>query len=483
LQLFGHVQAKETNKGDSVLKFLSGFESTHIFGSGKDVLELTKHTELVESDLRLARQCGLNLLRYSVPWHRIEQVKGVYDWQWMDRAMRCLQELGIAPILDPLHHTSFPEWLKGGFASLEFGKTYLQFVTLLAERYPWARHYTVINEPFVTTWFCGHEGTWYPYQRGAASFVPMIMNVAETISAVSRMLVRTVDNLCLVHVDAAEKHRSADEVSQAHADFHNEIRFIVPDLVLGKVNEGHALFDYLCRHGAGKERLALLQSEPARIDIMGLDYYSHCELEWCSRGRIYPNQSPEGLVPTAMEYADRYNLPLMLTETNVRGFVQDRISWLKFMVEQCEEIDRRLKPRGLTFEGFCWYPLIDSTDWDSLVKEANGNIDPQGIFYLDKMNRRRASELSDVYRSLALGEITSKEIPAYRFQAPLDHHLAAFMPMMEHWDWQEPHLVHTKAAVRRRAIAMETTRQNSNAVANAKRLQQNQKALATAQGI
>jgi len=421
------------------LRFLSGFESTYIFGSGRDVLELTRHTELVEEDLRLVRECGLDLLRYSAPWHSIEREPGVYDWYWMDKAMNCLRELEIAPILDPLHHTSFPEWLRGGFANPDFPRAYLEFCTALAERYPWVRHYTVINEPFVTTWFCGHEGVWYPYRTGANNFVPMILNVAEAISSVSRMLVEKRPDVSLVHVDAAEKHRAHDGESEAHAAFHNEIRFIVPDLVLGKVDEQHKLYEYLRRHGASEKRLARLRAEPARIDIMGLDYYSHCELEWGAKGRIYPNRNPEGLVPTALEYAERYRLPLMLTETNIRGFVSDRISWLKFMVEQCEEIERRIEPLGLAFEGFCWYPFIDSTDWCSLVRRADGSVDPQGIYYLDNDCRKRnASELSEIFAALARGQITSKDIPAYRFQPPLDDHLEAFLPMMAHWNWRDP---------------------------------------------
>ncbi|HEX8249407.1 MAG TPA: family 1 glycosylhydrolase [Pyrinomonadaceae bacterium] len=421
------------------MRFLSGFESTHIFGSGTDVLELTRHTEFVEEDLKLAHSCGLDLLRYSAPWHSIEREPGVYDWRWLDKALNCMRDLGIAPILDPLHHTSFPEWLEGGFANPGFSRAYLKFCTALADRYPWVRHYTVINEPFVTTWFCGHEGTWYPFQRGAGNFVPMILNVAEAINSVSRMLVEKMPDVCLIHVDAAEKHRAVDEMSAPHAAFHNEIRFLVPDLVLGKVDERHALYNYLRRHGATEKRLARLRAKPARIDVLGLDYYSHCELEWCTQGRIYPNQAPEGLVPTALEYAERYRLPLMLTETNIRGFVHDRISWLKFMVEQCEEIERRLKPLGLAFEGFCWYPFIDSTDWCSLVREANGRVDPQGIYYLDKDCRKRnASELSEIFTALARGQISSKDIPAYHFQPPLDHQLEAFLPMMAHWQWREP---------------------------------------------
>src|SRR3954470_11988047 len=38
----------------NVVEVLSGFESTHIFGSSADVLGLTKHTELYEHDLALA---------------------------------------------------------------------------------------------------------------------------------------------------------------------------------------------------------------------------------------------------------------------------------------------------------------------------------------------------------------------------------------------------------------------------------------------
>jgi beta-glucosidase/6-phospho-beta-glucosidase/beta-galactosidase len=421
------------------VEFLSGFESTHIFGSDTDVLDLSRHTELVERDLDLAAAAGMRTMRYSVPWHSIEKRKGKYDWRWMDRAMAHMQSVGIDPILDPLHHTSFPSWLAAGFANPEFAELYLKFVTAVADRYPWSRKYTVINEPFVTTWFCGHEATWYPCFRGDAAFVPMLMNVAEATVNVSRMLIDRFPDVSLIHVDAAEKHRSADRDSEGHARHHNALRFIVPDLILGLVDESHELYDYLKRNGADDERLEAFRREPARIDVLGLDYYSHCELEWCRQGRILPNQTPEGLVPTALEYAERYRVPIMLTETNIRGFISDRITWLKFMAEQCETIDAKVKEMGLTFEGFCWYPFIDSMDWCSLVKKARGHIDPQGIYWLSEGTlERNSSELSELYASLAAGQITSKDIPAYRFLPPVDHQLAGFTPMMDHWEWKVP---------------------------------------------
>lgn len=422
------------------MNIISGFESTHIFGSGKDVLQTTRHAEFYERDLRLVKETGIKHLRYSVPWHQIEREKGVYDWSWMDKAVACLREFGIKPIFDPLHHTSFPEWLTDGFANPEFAESYLRFVSALSDRYWWVRDYTVFNESFVTTWFCGHEGVWYPYRRGAENFVPMLMNVGRAIVSVSRMLIEKFPDVQLIHVEAAETHRALDIESEPHAFFGNAVRFLVPDLVLGKLGERHQLYSYLRDYGAAENQLAWFVENPARLDVLGLDYYSHCELEWSVAGRVLPNQKPTGFVPIALEYAKHYELPVMLTETNIRGYVTDRISWLKFMVEQCEILEEKLKPLNLSFEGFCWYPFIDSTDWDSLLTEANHYIDPQGIFWLDQNRQmRHASELSEIFSALARGQITSKDIPAYRFLPPLDETLENFLPLMAHWHWKEPH--------------------------------------------
>jgi beta-glucosidase/6-phospho-beta-glucosidase/beta-galactosidase len=445
------------------MKFLSGFESTHIFGSGKDVLQLTRHTEFCQQDLKLAKLSGLDTLRYSAPWHSIERVKGVYDWKWMDKALQCMRKLGIQPILDPLHHTSFPDWLTDGFANPDFVDSYVRFVTALAERYPWINHYTVVNEPFVTTWFCGKTGTWYPYKKGDHNFVPMILNVGEAIARISKMLVEKNPDVQLIHVDASEKHRALDTKSEPFAELMNEMRFLVQDMVLGNIDDRHYLYRYLIDNGATEKRLEWFLENPARIDIIGLDYYSHSELEWTVKGRKFPSLFPEGFISVAKDYVNRFNLPVMLSETNIRGYVTDRLSWLKFMVEQCEILEKWLKPRGIPFKGFCWYPFIDSTDWCSLVTKANCNIDPQGIFWLDcETKKRNASELSEVFEALARGQITSKEIPAYRFQGPLDKLLKNFLPMIDHWQWKEPFkpakpIIKPKAPTTRRkaAVSME----------------------------
>ncbi len=101
-------------------------------------------------------------------------------------------------------------------------------------RYPWVRYYTIINEPFVTALFCGGEGIWYPHFRSKKSFVPMILNMSDAICRVSEYLTETLDEVHFVHVDACEKHRPINAESIENARFRNELRFLVPDLILGK---------------------------------------------------------------------------------------------------------------------------------------------------------------------------------------------------------------------------------------------------------
>jgi beta-glucosidase/6-phospho-beta-glucosidase/beta-galactosidase len=419
-------------------EFLTGFEGTYIFGSGLDVLETTEHTLRFEADLRTLAADGVRSFRACVPWHRIEEQEGVYDWRWLDGYLAQARDLGLDPIVDPLHHTSFPDWLAGGFADPRFEATYLAFLRAFALRYPWVRRYTIINEPLVTAWFCGYCAVWQPKQSGHDSFVPMILAVCRTICRATDMLAELVPGAQFVHVDSCERHHALDEASLNHAWFENERRFLVLDLVLGRVDRNHPLWSYLLENGAAPADLAALAAQPARIDVLGLDYYSHSELAWRDGGAERETaHEVQGFAATALEYVRRYDLPVMLSETNLRGTVPDRIAWLKYMVHECEQLVQALEPLGAPFLGFCWYPYIDSTDWSSLVREARRDIDPQGVFSLDPDFERRRTELSDIYAGLIAGALSAADIPAYDFSDDVleNRMIGNFLPRMP---WARP---------------------------------------------
>ncbi len=415
--------------------YLTGFESTYMPHAQVDSLHTTRHTKHYRHDLALVRSAGVRSLRYPAPWHSIESRRGTYEWGWMDEAMGTMRELSLDPIVDLVHHTSFPDWLEGGFSNPELPRAELEFAQAFAERYPWASRYTVFNEPWLTTFMCGHQGVWPPHGREPETFVPMLLNVGRTICDVSAMLSDKVQGLELIHVETCEHHKAADADSEAFVLNLNNRRFLMHDLVLGRIDEGHPMYGYLSAYGMTAEDVRWFSEHAARIDVLGLDYYSHSEYQFHKHGAVVPSAAPRGFAAVARDYIERYHLPVMLTETNIRGYVFDRISWLKYMAEQCEQ----LVAEGADFRGFCWFPFIDSTDWDSLLQQTLGNVDPVGIYWLDASRETRyPSLLSKCFGQLARGEINAADLPAYRFQPPLDQELRGFLPQMAHWDWQEP---------------------------------------------
>lgn len=377
------------------MNIITGFEPSRIICKEKgmssidDVLDSTRHSEFYKEDLKMVKEMGINILRVAVPWHKIEKERRIYDWEWMDGYMEELQKLDIEPIMDPLHHTSFPSWL-GGMNDSQFVSTYRDFFIRCVERYSWVEKWTIVNEPFVTGLFCSN-GLWYPFKDDCHSTT--MNNLVIIITSLSLHLHFLGKKH--VYVDASEVHRSRDEQSDSFAHFKNEHRFSIIDRVLA----------------AG-----------GKIDILGLDYYAHCEFEWSVNGRE-PNDNPVGFAVVARQYYDRYKIPIMLTETNIRGFIEDRQHWFVYMYKEC------LKLNDIPFLGMCWYPFIDSTDWDSLITQPNGNIDPQGIIWLDEAKRRHTSMFSENIKKLISGEINIDDVVVEPYKEPLATQLRGFIEL------------------------------------------------------
>ncbi len=423
-----------------VYTHLGGFESTQIFGTGQDILGSTKHIEFWEEDLTRLLRAGITDLRYSVPWHRIERVEGEFDWTWMDGPLRFMEANGMNPILDPLHHTSFPAWLKDGFLHPEFPSIYCRFLDKLSSRYQFVKAYTVFNEPLATTLFCSYTGMWYPNHASDKAFVQMLLQVGRAICNACDVLRKNVSPR-FVHVDTAEHHQARDKRSADWVKFANARRFLVTDLILGRVLEGHPLFTYVTDHAAQSFDPNWFLEHRAAIDVLGLDYYIHSEMDWSwSRETDSPYITPRvsharGFASIAEDYVSRYGKPIMLSETNLVGSVKERIAWLRFMERECEE----LSLSGIDFRGFCWYPSIDTTDWSSGCTRITGKLDPQGIWTLRPVTFERVdTELSALYSMLARGEIRSGDLPNYTFGADLQRRLQGFAHL-ESMTKERPH--------------------------------------------
>ena len=151
------------------IAFIAGFESTYLPLYDVDIAETTRHDRHWRRDLS-DLEGRVQRARYPIRWHRVEAERGRYDWQATDAALAYLQEMGVSPIVDLVHHTSYPGWLDDGLRDRRFGPAFVDFAGAVADRYPWLEAYTLLNEPFSTLQFAGFEGLWPPTRRNSFGF-------------------------------------------------------------------------------------------------------------------------------------------------------------------------------------------------------------------------------------------------------------------------------------------------------------------------
>src|SRR5205085_5305399 len=125
-------------------------------------------------------------------------------------------------------------------------------------------------------------------------------------------------------------------------------------------------YRWLTENGFPFTDLKWLERHAAGVDIIGLDYYKHSEMEMylCGeeiRQRVTPKLA--GLYPAARDYWERYHLPLMVTETNYYGDDAERRDWLEKTVRDVQ----RLRADGIPVIGYTWWPLLDHLDWDGAL--------------------------------------------------------------------------------------------------------------------
>ncbi len=417
------------------MRFSIGIEGTFAPHCEDDTLTITGHFDRDQwrHDLALVRELGLDEMRYPIPWHSVERERGRYRWDQLDAILAHAEAIGVGVIADMLHHTSYPAWLHGGFLNPAIVTSFPDFVDAFAERYPAVTTYTPFNEPTCTLDFSGLRGWWHPYGNSAGAYVTMLRHTACATAKAVHRLRRRNPAIRILHVDTFERHAALDAASQPQAAFLNERRFLFEELVSGAVDDAHPLASYLLRNGFTEAELAWHRLHPIRIDERGGNYYPLNE-EQLLDGRTFraPSSAPLGLARTVHDYAARLPYPLSLTETNIQGTVRDRISWLKYVLEQTE----RLAADGIVLQQFAWYPLFDCAGWRCLLQGSASEWprDPQGIYSCNDDWRRVPTELSEIYGAVARGAVAG-DLPAYAFGPEHAATLGALQPQMD-WRWQ-----------------------------------------------
>jgi beta-glucosidase len=400
---------------DGRLQFAVGIEDTfvpHVLDGRRalDEYQLTHHYERWHADLGLARECGASMIRYGIPWYRINPDAGQWSWDWLDRVVDRLVELELEPIVDLMHYGT-PLWLENQFLNPDYPSLVSEYAARVADRYrDTFSIYTPLNEPLINAKYCGEWGIWPPQREGHDGFVELIRALTRGIVETQHAIRDLAPEASFVHVEAAFRYVGA--LDREDARLLLDRRFLAEDLVTGRVDAGHPLAPYLIHHGFSEHDLAWFREHTALPDVMGVNYYPNLSTEefpatsahhgapWDPRPRR--DDGVEGLEDVVRTWSERYGAPVFVTETSHPGSsVGRRLRWLDESVETLW----RLRADGVPVVGYTWWPLFDMVDWR--YREGTDPVEqyllPSGLYELDGGDSlaRRATRLVERFREHA----------------------------------------------------------------------------------
>lgn len=388
----------------------AGIEDTFITepwpttGRTLDEYELTGHYERWHDDLALLGEAGVRVARYGIPWHRVQPRPGAWEWDFVDRAVDRLLELGVEPIIDLVHY-GLPRWIEGAYLHPDFPRLMADYTASVAERLRGRVFaYTPLNEPRITAWYCGRLGWWPPHRHGWRGFVAVMLAACRGIVEASRALVAVDPEILLAHVDATDLYETVDPAQAEEARLRQEIVFLALDLVSGRMRPESALWPWLLSHGASEAELACFHERAVALPLVGLNLYPMFTRKVLRRSGArsrwtMPYASADIVEKLGRLYWERYRAPIFISETASVGRVARRRAWLLDSVAAV----RRLRGAGVPLVGYTWWPLFALVTWGY----RQGTHPPafylkqMGLWDLDVSLARVRTPLVDEFRALA----------------------------------------------------------------------------------
>ena len=363
----------------------------------RDELEECGHYEHWRRDLELVGELGLKVLRYGLPYYRTHLGPGKYDWSFADEVMNEMRRLEITPILDLLHF-GVPNWL-GDFQNPELPIHFADYASAVAERYPWVRYYTPINEIYVTARMSAKDGLWNEQLKDDRAFVTAMKHLVAASILATQAIAKQRPNVVIVQSESAEFTHDLHSTPSKEVKLRNNLRFLSLDLLYAHPPDADVCL-YALDNGLTREEYAwFMAGEPPGYQVMGNDYYGRNERILKPDGSDCTAEDVMGWYQITRTYYERYKKPVMHTETNTFNSVEAP-SWLwKQWVNVL-----RMRADGVPVLGFTWYSLIDQIDWDSALAKKAGNVCPCGLYDLERHPRPVAA----AYRQLLeeFGRIT-----------------------------------------------------------------------------
>ncbi|MDX9999078.1 MAG: family 1 glycosylhydrolase [Phenylobacterium sp.] len=362
-------------------------------------------------DLDLFAGLGLEALRYPVLWERVAPRRGRFDWAWSDERLARIKALNLRPIVGLVHHGGGPAYtslLDEGFAT-----GLADYARAVAERYPWVRDWTPVNEPLTTARFACLYGHWHPHRQDEQAFWTALVNQVDGVRLAMREIRAVNPEARLIQTEDLGRTYSTRPVAD-QAQFDNTRRWMTWDLLCGMVTSEHPLWRRLCGFGL-QARLEAIAEAPCPPDVIGINHYLTSDRFLDHRCEDYPPDrcggngrmryadveavrvalpAPGGLEGALEEAWARYGRTLAVTEAHNGCTREEQVRWLA----DAWDTALRLRNRGAPIEAVTAWALLGSYDWNSLLTRRIGHYEP-GVFEL-RGGEPRATAAAAFLRSL-----------------------------------------------------------------------------------
>ena len=363
--------------------FATGIENSYpTIGGGVriDQMEKCGHYERWREDLQLVQDLKISFLRWGPALHKVWLGPGQYDWTWFDEVMRTMDQMGIVPILD-LCHFGVPDWI-GNFQNMDFCRYFAEYASAVAQRYPNTKYWTPVNEILITALFSAKYGWWNEMLSSDEAYVRATINLCKANLYAMQQILRHVSDAIFIQSESSEYTHPSEPRLMKAAKFYNERRFIPLDLTYGH-NLSAPIYRYMMQNGMTEADYGFFMNQEYKFRcIMGTDYYVTNEHLLRPDGSTVAAGEFFGYYVIAKDYYNRYGLPLMHTETNIKE-ESGSVQWL------WKEWNTmlRLRQDGVPIVGFTWYSLTDQIDWDIALREERNQVHSVGLYDLSRHPR------------------------------------------------------------------------------------------------
>ena len=342
--------------------------SNFISGEGVD------HYHRYKEDIALAKSLGMNMLRVSLEWSRIEPEEGKFSAEalahYLDvvRTMRATSvatdvagQRGIEPMIT-LWHWPLPLWLadRGGWESAEVVAAFERFTAKVVDAIgPDVTYWITLNEPEIYASQSYLDGTWPPQKKNPIAFLSVMTHLVQA-------------------------HRRAFRVIKSHQP-NAQIGIAKNNIWFEAVN-GSLWNRVLASIASFFWNDLLLWLTQSTTDFVGMNHYFHNRIDgWFNKNKnervsdLGWELYPEALYHVVLD-AKKFGKPIIITENGLADAEDAQRAW--FLEESIRWLEKA-KDDGADVRGYLHWSLLDNFEW------AFGYWPQFGLIHVDRKTMER----------------------------------------------------------------------------------------------